>query len=215
MGESCYIAVAGPENDIGECRDSIEQMTTRPGDRLWFARGTKGYEVRQTHFNRFIDSDHEWLLMLDHDMVYAADTLERLRGHNVKYVSGYYLQRRYRPMIPVWFHAGDEWPLRPFLEIPESGRLHELGGSGWGCVLIHRRVVEALLRGVAFRHRHLEPLAGRRCGAELFQRGGTTGCEHRDHEESELFHGEAREQGRCPRVGEALSRTSARRRRPG
>ena len=64
---TCYIGVAGPENDIGECRDSIEQIVTRPGDKLWFGRGTKGYEVRQTHFNRFIDSDHEWLLMLDHD----------------------------------------------------------------------------------------------------------------------------------------------------
>lgn len=140
---SVYIGVVGPETDIGECRDSIQQMETPPGSQLWFNRATKGYEARQAHFDRFIESGHEWLLLLDHDMVYAPDTLTRLMSHGVQYVSGYYLQRRYRPLIPVWFHPFDgEWPLRPFLEAPEPGRLHRLGGSGWGCVLIHREVVE-------------------------------------------------------------------------
>lgn len=150
MTGTCYIGVAGPDSEIGICRDSIEQIERRPGDAIWYGRGTKGYEVRQRHFNNFIDSDHEWLLMLDHDMVYAPDTLTRLMAHGVHYVSGYYLQRRYHPMLPVWFKPNNDgatdwvWPMEPFLDEPESGRLHELGASGWGCVLIHRTVVEAV-----------------------------------------------------------------------
>lgn len=142
---SVYIGVVGPETEIGECRDSIQQIEAPPGSALWFNRATKGYEARQAHFNRFVASEHEWLLLLDHDMVYAPDTLARLMAHGVQYVSGYYLQRRFRPLIPVWFYPGEgQWPLRPFLEEPEPGKLHRLGGSGWGCVLIHREVVEGV-----------------------------------------------------------------------
>ena len=142
MTESTYIGVTGPETDSGECRDSIEAIERGPDDAIWFGRGTKGYEVRQRHIDRFIDSSHVWLLLLDADMVFAPDTLTRLRAHGVQYVSGYYVQRRYQPIVPVWFHADDAWPPRPFTELPERGRLHELGGSGWGCVLIHRQVIE-------------------------------------------------------------------------
>ena len=61
------------EADIGICRDSIEQIERRR-DAIRCGRGQSGYEVRQAHVNRFIDG-HEWLLLLDHDMVYAPDTL--------------------------------------------------------------------------------------------------------------------------------------------
>mgnify|MGYP003600448737 FL=1 len=142
MAGSAYIGVTGPDTDYALCRDSIERIEREPADALWYGRGTKGYEVRQRHVNRFIESDHEWLLMLDGDMVFAPDTLARLRAHGVAYVSGYYVQRRYQPIVPVWFKPGDAWPPEPFTDEPERGRLHELGGSGWGCVLIHREVIE-------------------------------------------------------------------------
>lgn len=151
MAETCYIGVTGGDTDYGPCRDSIQQIERGPADALWFGRGTKGYEVRQRHVNKFLASEHDWLLMLDADMVYAPDTLTRLLAHDRPYLSGYYLQRRYHPMLPVWFKPGSEWPLEPFLDDPEPGRLHELGASGWGCVLIHREVIEAtrarVLRG--------------------------------------------------------------------
>lgn len=140
--ETTLIAVTGSEMEYGPCRDSVLQIKRGAGDELLFGRGTKGYEVRQRLIDRFIESDHEWLLMLDADMIFAPDTLTRLQAHRVQYVSGYYLQRRYQPMIPIWFHADDEWPPRLFTEVPERGRLHRLGGSGWGCVLIHRDVIE-------------------------------------------------------------------------
>lgn len=142
MSDSVYIGVTGSELDYGPARDSIERIERGPDDIIWYSRGTKGYESRQRHFDRFLADGHTWLLMLDADMVFAPDTLERLLSHDVEYVSGYYVQRRYHPMLPVWFRPVREWPPEPFLAEPERGRLHELGASGWGCVLLHRGVIE-------------------------------------------------------------------------
>lgn len=137
-----YIGVTGPEVEYGPARDSIERIERPDGSALWYGRGTKGYEMRQRHVNRFVESGHDWLLLLDSDMVFAPDTLTRLMGHGMPYVSGYYVQRRYHPMLPVWFKLDNGWPPEPFLDEPERGRLHFLGASGWGCVLIHRAVIE-------------------------------------------------------------------------
>ena len=150
---SCYIGVVGPEDANEECRDSIERIIKRPGDGgpVWH-RATKGYEARQMHINKFLGSSHAWLLLLDRDMLYQPDTLERLRTHGQPYLSGYYLRRRYAPVAPVWFKLPPRgvFPLEPWLDDPARGKLHPLGASGWGCILIHRDVIEAtrpLLKG--------------------------------------------------------------------
>lgn len=154
---ACYIGVVGGEHEIGECRDSIEKLQRRPGDSLPRPiRATKGFEARQLHFSSWLnETDLPFLLLLDHDMVFAPDTLERLRTHGRPYVSGFYLRRRYAPLAPVWFEYGARgaWPLTPWLDEPERGKLHKLGASGWGCLLIHREVVEAVgrqLKGESF-----------------------------------------------------------------
>jgi len=87
------------------------------------------------------------MLLLDHDMRFEPDTLERLRSHKLPYVSGYYLRRRYAPIAPVWFEKGKpgEWPMKPWTGDPERGKLHELGASGWGCIFIHRKVIADML----------------------------------------------------------------------
>lgn len=151
-----YIGVVGGELDYGICRDSIERMhRVYDGDSTTYARATKGYEARQMHFNNFIESSHEWMLLLDHDMVFPQDTLRRLLSHERKFISGYYLYRQFSPsMRPIWFAPprGAMWPMPPVLADPERGRLHELGASGWGCTLIHRDVVEdtrVILKGEA------------------------------------------------------------------
>jgi hypothetical protein len=139
---TCWVGVVGGETENGECHDSILHIARRQGDSpVQFFRGTKGYEVRQLHINHFMESQHEFILMLDHDMVYPGDTLERLRSHLIPFVSGYYMRRRFAPLAPVWFKPGTELPLMPWLDEPERGKLHEIGASGWGCILIHREVI--------------------------------------------------------------------------
>lgn len=147
MTETVYVGCVGGEWEYSVCRDSIHNIRLRPGDEgIRFARYTKGFEARQMHLNRFMDeTSHDYILFLDSDMVFAPDTLERLRGHGIPYVSGLYMRRHYNPTAPVWFHPFDgAWPMKPFLEPPEQGRLHPIGASGWGCMLVHRDVVSAV-----------------------------------------------------------------------
>ena len=143
---SVYTAVASSTLAHMEAVLSILNIKRREGDSPpQFAWGTKGYETRQTHLNNFMSSTHDYILFLDNDMVYHPDTLEHLRAHNAPYLSGFYLRRRRAPLVPVWFEPYDgRWPLSPFLRVPESGQLYELGASGWGCILLHRDVVEAI-----------------------------------------------------------------------
>ncbi|KPJ87099.1 MAG: hypothetical protein AMJ53_18675 [Gammaproteobacteria bacterium SG8_11] len=149
---SVYIGVVGGDLEYGAARDSIHNLLRRPGDGApVFLRATKGYEARQMQVNRFLESPHAFMLLLDHDMVFAADTLERLRAHKFPYVTGAYMRRQIEPaMAPVWFkdNPGGEWPHWP--ETTVSDELTPVGASGWGCVLIHREVVlavRALLNG--------------------------------------------------------------------
>jgi len=108
-----------------------------------FVTATKGYVSRQLIINNFMASEHDFLLLLDHDMIFAADTLERLRSHKLPFVSGYYMRRQFAPMYSVWFEPfSGAWPFAPFIREPERDTLHELGASGWGCILIHRDVIE-------------------------------------------------------------------------
>lgn len=141
---SCYIGVVGSETEIGECRDTIDAILKRPGDiGPFYVRATKGYDARQSHLTKFIESRCDYLLLLDADMTFPQDALERLRAHKEPYISGYYMRRRFQPIAPVWFKLPPKgvWPMEPWLDLPEHGKLHELGASGWGCLLIHRQVV--------------------------------------------------------------------------
>lgn len=140
---TCYIGVVGSETIPVLAVTSIMKIARRDGDGVpQFVTATKGYVARQTLFDSFMASDHDFLLLLDHDMIFQDDTLERLRSHGLPYVSGYYMRRQFGPMYSVWFEPfSGEWPHMPILYEPERGKLHELGASGWGCILIHRDVI--------------------------------------------------------------------------
>ena len=143
---SVYIGVAGSEDYHYECRDSIRGILRRAGDgEVVFGVATKGYECRQMHINKFMESKHDFILLLDHDMIFPQDTLERLRSHKLPYVSGQYMRRHISPIASVWFEnfnvKNPVFPMKPW--IGEDGGLIKIGASGWGCILLHREVIEA------------------------------------------------------------------------
>jgi hypothetical protein len=151
---SCYIGVVGGDEEIGMCRDSIENIKRRKTDtRPHYIRATKGYEARQMHLNKwYYETKHAFILLLDHDMLFPENTLERLRAHKAPFVSGFYMRRTIRPVYPVWFERGETgvMPLRPLTAALETNKTYPIGASGWGCMLIHRDVVTAvkgLLKG--------------------------------------------------------------------
>lgn len=146
-GGTAYIGVATGEFGVSEAHVSVFEMMRRPGDSLpVFRIATKGWEARQDHVEAMLASSHDWLLLLDGDMGIPPMLLERLRSHGLPCVSGHYLRRGFRPMKPIWFEDDPEfrWPMMPFRETPISGRLYRLGGTGSGCWLIHREVLEAV-----------------------------------------------------------------------
>lgn len=151
---SAYIGIVGSDGEYGPCRDSIENIARRGGDSpLHYLRATKGYEARQWHINNFLDSKHDFVFLMDSDMVFPRDALERLRSHGLPYVSGFYMRRNYESLAPVWyrpFSKSSSFPMEPWVGEIERGKLHKIGASGWGCILLHRDVVlgvRALLRG--------------------------------------------------------------------
>ena len=151
---SCYIAVVGSENEYGPCRDSIEAIIKRPKDTgPFFNRGTKGYESRQAHLNKWYEkTKHPFMLLLDHDMLFPPETLERLRKHKRPFVSGFYMRRTVNPVLPVWYERSKPgvMPMKPLTAALEKDKTYPIGASGWGVILIHRDVVTAtrkLLKG--------------------------------------------------------------------
>lgn len=144
---SCYIAVVGSENEPGACRDSIQAIIKQKRDAgPFFNRGTKGYESRQAHLNNwYTKTKHPFMLMLDHDMVFPADTLARLRAHRKPFVSGFYMRRTVNPVLPVWYEQSKAgvMPMKPMTAALEKNKTYPIGASGWGCILIHRDVVKA------------------------------------------------------------------------
>jgi hypothetical protein len=161
--ESVYIGVVGSGFGSFQCRDSWENIKRRSGDSsINYMRATKGYEARQGLIESFLDDkQYGYILLLDHDMLFTPDTLERLRSHGLPYVSGYYMRRMIRPIAPVMHEYQSTDTLFPYAPLirdldrgdEKSKKLHRLGASGWGCMLVHREVFEAvrpLLKGEDF-----------------------------------------------------------------
>lgn len=98
-----------------------------------------GYRVDQVR-NLIADwtvNGFDYLFAVDHDITFAPDTLEKLLSHNVPIVSGVYRQR-----LPV--HKIEIYDLNlqrmDIKDIYNKG-LVEIGGCGFGCVLIKREVI--------------------------------------------------------------------------
>ena len=146
---SVYIGVVGSELENGECRDSIDNLIGRPGDvGPQFIRATKGFEARQMHFNNwYFGTDCAFLFLMDSDMVFPRDALEILRGRQFPYICGTYMRRMYSPMAPVHLEVNEDgmFPFKPSAKVLERNVLYEMGASGWGCMLVHRDVVTAML----------------------------------------------------------------------
>lgn len=151
---TAYIGIVGAETTNGQCTDSIKNLITRSGDTGMAIRATKGFEARQDHLNNFIASKHDFFCLLDEDMIFPPTALERLRSHGLPYISGLYMRRRYAPIVPIWFENAPKgqcnfhWWTKQI----EANTLYPIGASGWGCMLIHREVIEAvkpLLKGEA------------------------------------------------------------------
>ena len=93
-----------------------------------------------------IQSEADYVLWLDSDMIFEADTMERLmrrmeEGYDI--VTGLYFRRR-PPFTPVLFEQlrleGENCVFKDFVDYPED-RIFEVEGIGFGCVMMKTDVL--------------------------------------------------------------------------
>lgn len=119
---------------------SFRDMHIRDGDvRAEPNEFTRGDITRAGLCDEFLDSKFDALLLLDLDMIHPRDMLENLRSWDVDMVTAHYWKRQ-TPMESV-VGIGDKWPYESLKEFPTSG-LMEVKTSGFGAVLIKRKVIE-------------------------------------------------------------------------
>lgn len=129
-----------------EFADSLARLTAYglPGYQIGqiFKIGSLIYTSRDDIAREAIESEADFVMWFDSDMMFPPDTIQRLMVHlereDVDMVTGLYF-RRVQPFTPVLFdkleqkpEGGVEWS--NFTEI--GGELFEVGGCGFGCVLM-------------------------------------------------------------------------------
>ena len=98
--------------------------------------------ARNTLVQNFLDSDSDYLLFLDSDIVFPANLLDVLLKHEKDVVSALYFARK--KITPVCrLYKDGNYVSMPIEELPKK-TLFKVDASGLGCVLIKRKVIEAL-----------------------------------------------------------------------
>lgn len=108
----------------------------------------RGDVAREAFVKTFLEEeyfdDEDALLMLDGDQLHPANLLEKLRAHDLDMVCAHYYRRSTHPIQSLCYELGDgTWPYLPYVKPPKEG-LHEIAVTGFGCVLIKKKVFKAV-----------------------------------------------------------------------
>lgn len=113
-----------------------------PADAAYYT--LTGYRVdlqRNECVKMLLQSSLEWLLFIDDDVMAPPETFDQLASHGQDVVAGLYYHK-FEPIEPmVYLDRGDKMEVPPDFAI---GKLIEADLVGSGCMLIHRRVLEAM-----------------------------------------------------------------------
>lgn len=112
----------------------------------------EGYEVTYQHFYGYrvdqvrnliadwVVRGFDYLFSVDHDITFPPDTLARLLAHNVDLISGVYRQRLEPQRIEIY----DLNQVRMEYSDIHNQPIVQIGGCGFGCVLIRKEVFQAI-----------------------------------------------------------------------
>lgn len=98
-----------------------------------------GYRVDQVRnlIADWVVRGFDYLFAVDHDVTFAPDTLKKMLNHNVDVVSGIYRQRIPEQKIEIY----DLNQQRMNIEQLYGKPLVQIGGCGFGCVLVKKEVM--------------------------------------------------------------------------
>ena len=110
-------------------------------------RYTFGYRIDQVRnlIASWAANDYDYLFSVDSDIVFPPDTLKKMLSHNKDMVSGLYIQR-----IPgthaLEIYLPNQWGGMNRAELKQLpvNNLVEIGGCGFGCVLVKSEVFRAV-----------------------------------------------------------------------
>jgi hypothetical protein len=97
-----------------------------------------------------LDSNHDALLTVEHDMILPKDTIQKLYETNSPVVYGVYMLRHGTRTINAWQYINNKNLGMSLSLYPNELRKAyqdgwvEVSGVGWGCTLIRRHVLEKL-----------------------------------------------------------------------
>lgn len=97
----------------------------------------------------FLDGEDEWLFMLDADMLFDADSLDRLLAAadpvERPVMAGLYFSggRQGGPLLPLVYRLGDDGHTRIVWDYPRD-QVTPIDATGGGFILWHRSVLEAV-----------------------------------------------------------------------
>jgi hypothetical protein len=149
----------------GRTQDSIQGLTIPDGVTVDVKISTNNPrpitgETKQDHENTLyqyrlarrmvLDGDYNALLTIEHDMIVPEDTLIKMLDTDADVVYGLYLFRHMTPVLNCLRAVKSDWvdmSITYFPEIAEQGYKQgwlECSGSGFGCTLMHRRVLEMI-----------------------------------------------------------------------
>jgi hypothetical protein len=116
---------------------------------MFIEHRTRGDVARESLLENFRKKpEFDAYLALDADQRHPPHMLEQLREDmeqgDLDMVCAHYYRRETKLIQSLCYELGDgTYPFLPFLNPPREG-LHEIAWTGLGCVLIHRRVIEAV-----------------------------------------------------------------------
>ena len=123
-------------------------ISREPQDELDIEWMKRGDIARERFANRILGDDsygpEDALLLLDADQKHPIDMLERMRRLDVDMVCAHYYARDADKVESMCFVIGDgKWPFKPYDNPPRTG-LHRIALTGFGCVLIKKKVLQAV-----------------------------------------------------------------------
>lgn len=101
-----------------------------------------GYRVDQVRnlIADWVVNGFDYLLAVDHDVTFPTDTLKKMLAHDVDLVSGIYRQRLEPQMIEIYNLQQQRMDIS---ELHGNG-LTQIGGCGFGCVLVKQQVFTSI-----------------------------------------------------------------------
>lgn len=102
-----------------------------------------GYNIAQVRnlIADWVVRGYDYLFAVDSDITFKPDTLKKLLAVDKDVVSGVYRQRKKDTIIELWDSEGRVYNEKILLS---DLKLIEVGGCGFGCVLVKRQVLETV-----------------------------------------------------------------------